>query len=328
MSGTVDEFRAQFAEAAHLPVEEQPEASPVEETETVATEVPTEEEIVETEQAEEEVGTAETEAVEETPLLAGKYKTTEDLEKAYTEMQTVLGRQGAEVAELRGLRDEFVALREQIAAPQTPQYDPGSVDEFFAENPAEIPAAAQQAIDNGDGYLYDRAIKAWAEHDPVGANDFHTRKLIEADRAQREQELAPLRQQHERAQTTNQFVAAYEQATSKHDDFAQVMNSITDETISGFPVEVLSVLQTGDQASKERVLETLYRWTKAEQAGNLTEAVREAARETQQESRTARQQAAVATGSVSQTREPATGVDAFHEAFQNSDAFRKAAGLA
>ena len=143
--GTGDGIRARREEAAHRRVEEQREVSPGEETETVATEVPTEEEIVETEQAEEEVGTAETEAVEETPLLAGKYKTTEELEKAYTEMQTVLGRQGAEVAELRGLCDEFVALREQIATPQTPQYDPGSAEEFIAENPAGIPAAPQQA---------------------------------------------------------------------------------------------------------------------------------------------------------------------------------------
>jgi hypothetical protein len=321
---SVDEFRAQFAQAAGIESEEAPV-----ETETAAVEEATTEEQPEAEAPEDVVEeVAAEDAPEEKTLLAGKYETTEQLEKAYAEAQRKLGEQGSELGDLRSLRDEFAQLREEIVKPDAPSYDPGSIDEYLVDNPQEIPALAQQAIDAGDGHLYQRALAAWTDLDAVGAMDFHARKVSEANMAQLREEMKPALKQVEKVATANQFAAAYETASAKHDDFHQVMNAITDETIAGFPKTVLSALQTGDQASKQEVLETLYRWTKAEQAGNLTQAATAAARQTQQDSRTARTEAAVATTSTSQAREPKTGTDAFHEQFQASDAFRKAAGLA
>jgi hypothetical protein len=319
----VDEFRARFAEAASLPTAEEPEEPPAEEADT-GEEVAAPEEETTDEPGLEPVD----EQPAEEPLLAGKYKTVDELEKAYDELQVKLGEQGAEIGDLRALRDEFSQLRDQITQPETPPYDPGSIDEFLVDNPQQIPALAQQAIDTGDGYLYNRALAAWSEFDNVGAMDFHARKVSEANMAQLRAEMQPALQQVEQVQTTNQFVAAFEAASAKHEDFTQVMNAITEETIAGFPKTVLGALQTGDAASKQEVLETLYRWTKAEQAGNLSQAATDAARQTHEASRAARTEAAVATSSGSQSREPKSGLDAFHEAFQQSDAFRKAAGLA
>lgn len=316
---SVDEFRAQFAEAAGIESEE----APVEETETAAVEPPAEtvEEQPEAEAPAEEV------AADEKTLLAGKYETTEALEKAYAELQLTLGKQGAELGDLRALRDEFTQLREEITKPEAPSYDPGSIDDYLLENPQQIPELAQQAIDNGDGHLYQRALAAWSDLDSVGAMDFHARKVSEANMAQLREEMKPALAQVERVSTNNQFAAAYEQAASNHDDFHQVMNAITDETIAGFPKTVLGALQTGDQASKQEVLETLYRWTKAEQAGNLTQAASAAAQQTKEDSRAARTEAAVATTTTSATREAVSGTDAWREELRNSDAFRKAAGL-
>ena len=311
---SVDEFRQQFAEAAGSNEQPDEETTPVEQTDTVAEpEQPTEP------AAEEESGE---------PLLAGKYKTVEELEKAYLEEQQLLGRQGEELGNLRQLSEQMGELAGRIPEPQPDRgYDPGSLDDYLALNPHQIPQLAQRALETNDQTLYPKAMAAWSEIDPMGALDFHARAVSRAEMAQLRAEMAPALQGMQQVQVRNDFEAAYETKAAQHDDFAQVMSAITDENIADFPKEVLAVLQTGDQASKEQVLETLYRWTKAEQAGNLTVAAGEAARQAQQDSRQARADARVATPSGSQSREPATGVDLWREQFQNSDAFRKAAGL-
>lgn len=330
---SVDEFRAQFAQEAGL---ESP--TPAEPADTVI-----EEERPEGEEQEQElepgVAEPETEEVEEPDDVANylaKYGgDVDEALKAAVEAQKVIGRQGAEVGELRKVAqqvDELRALVEAQNEPQyeepPPQYDPGSIDEYLAENPQHIPALARQAIDAGDGFLYQRALAAWGELDQVGAMDFHARAVSDAAIERLREEMAPAVQSAQRAETTNQFAAAYETVASRHEDFAMVMNAITDETIAGFPKSVIGALQTGDQATKQEVLETLYRWTKTEQAGSLSQAASAAVAQTQQDSRAARQNAAVASTTTSQGREVKSNLDAFHEQFQASDAFRKAAGLA
>lgn len=277
--------------------------------------------------AEPEVAAPEAVEAAET-LLAGKYKDTADLERAYLEAQSALGRQGNELSELRKLSDEIAQLRSTVETPAGPQYDPGSVDEFLAENPQQIPAMAQRAIDEQDGYLYQRSLTAWQEYDPVGAMDFHAQRVSDAKVAQLRSELQPVVAGVRQTEATGQFHAAYEAAAAKHDDFAQVLNSINQETLDGFPPEVLATLQTGDQQSKERVLETLYRWTKAEQAGNLTAAVTQAAAQQKADSVAAKTGAAVATTSGAQDHLAAEVApnDAFRQAFRDSDAFKKYSG--
>ena len=310
---SVEEFRQQFADAAGINEQPEEETTPVEQTETVA------EPQQPTEPAAEEEGE---------PLLAGKYKSVEELEKAYLEEQQLLGRQGEELGNLRQLSEQMGELAGRIPEPQPDRgYDPGSLDDYLALNPHQIPQLAQHALETNDQLLYPKAMAAWSEIDPMGALDFHARAVSRAEMNQLRAEMAPALQGMQQVQVRNDFEAAYETKAAQHEDFAQVMSAITDENIADFPKEVLAVLQTGDQASKEQVLETLYRWTKAEQAGNLTVAAGEAARQAQQDSRQARADARVATPSGSQSREPATGVDLWREQFQSSDAFRKAAGL-
>lgn len=264
---------------------------------------------------------------EETPaLLAGKYKTADELEKAHLELQSLLGRQGNELAEARALREQFDALRADLKPADRPTYDPGSLDEQFASNPTIIPAYAQKALDAGDDLLYGKAITAWQEHDPFGAAAFHANALAEQKINELRQEFAPTLKQAQQTASTSEFQSAFEARAALHEDFAAVLDSITPEIMNGFPKEVLGVLQSGDQASKEQVLETLYRWTKAEQAGTLTQAAANAASQVAQDALTARQEAAVASTTGSQDRQPVAPVT-FNEHFQNSDAFKKAAGL-
>lgn len=304
--------------------EQLPDAAP-DDAETADTE-PAEEPALEPDADDE----PEVEVEPDTPLLAGKYKTTEELERAYLEAQTAIGRQGNELSELRGLRDEFTQLRDQLQAPAAPQYDPGTLAEFFDNNPQQIPAVAQQALDAGDQLLYQQSLKAWSDHDPIGASDFHMRQLLAAEREQLRAEIAPMREATQKTEIASQFADAYTAQKQAHEDFDQVMSSLTQAQIDGFPRTVIAALQSGDQQTKQEVLETLYRWTKAEQAGQLTQAAVNAQAAQAADAHTARQDAVVATTAASSDRTPVTRTanEAWLEQFESSPAFRKAAGQA
>ncbi len=265
----------------------------------------------------------------EPPLLAGKYKTVEELERAYTEAQTAIGRQGNELSELRTLKTEFQALRDQLTQPAS-QYDAGTIQEFLDTNPAQIPAVAQQALNTGDTLTYQAAMRAWGEHDSVGAMDFHARQVTANAVNELRAEMAPVRETTERNQTAQEFANAYQSKQAEHPDFDAVMNSVTEQQIAGFPKTVIQALGSGDQEVKAEVLETLYRWTKAEQAGTLTQAAAETVATQAAEAAAQRLDATVASTTASSDRVQVvkTPQDAFHEAFENSPAFRKAAGLA
>lgn len=309
--------------------EQAPESAPTE------PEVDTAEQVESEEQPRDEAGkfapkddAPASEAEEAEPvLLAGKYKDTAELEKAYEAAQTLIGRQGNELAEARALRSEFEQLREQLKPEPRPSYDPDSIDEYLAANPQNIPALAQQALETSDNYLYQRTLEAWGELDRVGAMDFHANAVADAKIAELEKRLTPQLEASRQVATSNEFQAAFDNRAQHHPDFAAVLDTLTQETLDGFPKQILATLQSGDQESKEQVLETLYRWQKAEQAGTLQQAVATATQQAQQDALTARQEAAVASTTGSQDRVPVTGIDSWREQFQNSDAFKKAAGL-
>lgn len=260
--------------------------------------------------------------------FAGKYDTVEQLEQAYKEAQSLIGRQGNEVSELRRLSEQFEELKGQITQPAAPVYDPSNLEDFFTENPHQIPAYAEQALLSGDGALYGAALKAWSEFDSVGANDFHTRKLNDARDARLEAELAPLRMQAQAQQTTAQFQLAYEQLAESRADFNQVMSSITEDQMQGFPRTVLAGLQSNDPQARIEVLDTLYWTMKGRQAGNLTVAASQAVAEQQQEAQSARREATVAstTASSDRVQEVLAPNEAWLRQFEDSPAFKKYSG--
>lgn len=268
------------------------------------------------------VETVEGEQVEPEPLLAGKYKNVDELERAYEAAQQMLGRQGNELGQLR---DEFTQLREQITTPAPQTYDPVQVDDFLAENPHQIPQLAEQAIQTGDQVMYNRAINAWRELDPMGATDFHTRKLIEAERLQMQQQLAPVQAQQEAVQNAQQFQAAYESKIASNPDFSDVLSNITEQQLNSVSKTILSVIQTGDPQAKVDALETLYWKMKSEQAGNLSATVADVTAQAQQAAQQARQDAVVAstTASSDRTERVLSPTEKFYEAFENSAAFKK-----
>src|SRR4030095_190841 len=115
-------------------------------------------------------------------------------------------------------------------------------------------------------------MAAWAQYDNLGAMDFHARQVSAREGDALRQEFAPVRETTVRNEIAQEFADAYSEKKQQHPDFDLVMNSLTDEEIDRFPKPILAALERGDKQTKLEVLETLYRWTKAEQAGTLSHA--------------------------------------------------------
>lgn len=308
--------------------------TPAEPADTVETDT-TEPDTLEQQASEEEESQVEDEGEAENDLeprlYAGRYKTVEELERAYSvEAQAVITRQGAELTELRGLKDQFESLRTELTKPAGPQYDPSGIEDELAMQPHLAPSYAQQALENGDNVLWGKAMSAWYQVDPVGATAFQTNAHIRVAQDQFEQRLAPIQQSTQRAETAAGLAAAFEALQAEHPDFSEVMNGITQDQLAGFPKIVVAQLEASDPNAKREALETLYRWNKAEQVGNIANATAAAAAATAAEAVQARQDAVVATTNGSADRVPVTKtpIEQFHDQFENSMAFRKAAGLA
>ena len=110
-----------------------------------------------------EGGTAETAEEAEEKLFAGKYKTTEDLERAYTELQSKLGAQGDELGKLRDLEkrfEDYIAQQQEV--PQPSPFETRDWDEKIDwDNPAQARYAALWIAQN-EPYNYETFLDAWA----------------------------------------------------------------------------------------------------------------------------------------------------------------------
>lgn len=288
-----------------------------------ATETPVEEATPVEETTATETTPVETEETER--LFAGRYKTVEELERAVEEQKQLIGRQSAEVAEARQLAASIEELRSEVQQSNQATFDPSGLEGYLVENPNQIPTVAQQAMERGDTAAYQTAMKAWQDVDSLGANDFHSRALIEAAKEEIRREVSPVAATVQRNQTAADFTSAYEAVAATHDDFSQVLNSISEDTLRGFPPEAMAALQNGDKESKQRVLELLYRYTKADQVGTISEAAANATAEAQQAARADKTNATVATQTGTLNREPEPP-PTWRDAFVGSDAFKRATG--
>ncbi len=206
------------------------------------------------------------------------------------------------------LLNENAELRKaQEAQPEPQQYQPQQLtqeninyfDEYAAEDPAQ---AVSQAIQLQQPILYERAIRAWYEQDPAAASRFER----QAEMQQLEQKMAaqfqPQIQSAQDLVQKTELDKAFETVAGRHEDFAQVIGTLTPERAEqivegGLPREILDGL-TGDRDAKERVFETVYRWVKAEQAGVFAQASQEAITQAAEENKQAKRDATVASATT------------------------------
>lgn len=261
------------------------------------------------EEAPGEVVDAPQEETEAPALIGGKFKSVDDLLKSYQELESDRGRLGNEVGELRRLVEErFV---EQPQQPQQPFMGYGPSDDQIEDAPVEI---AQWALQQGDERTYQRALTTMYESgDPTLAVQA-TRLELARGTAPLYQQLQELKQQHGQAQT-NRDMAEWGRT---HPDAKQYETRMVE--IASQRPEIQQALDSGDPAMQRLALDHLYTIA-ASEAGpkpdNFAQAVRDAARDAQQEAADA---AVITSGKAAQDAPKPTAADKLGEQWAEIEA--------
>lgn len=223
-------------------------------------------------------------------LILGRFKSHEELEKAYASLEGEYGRRSREWGEVK---KELEQIREQTA-PQQTRYEPDSVQDYFAENPAQILPAIQQAYASGDRTIVYLGIKALDDVDPVLAEGLRS-EIAKRDAVA---ELGPQLERNAQNDFNTTFAAAWHQVKADYPDLDQFADQIL-QAAEQDP-ETLRGLTEGTPESAKRTIATLYKiaaFDASKQDGALvakTAAEEETRR--QQEAETAKREGFVATG--------------------------------
>jgi hypothetical protein len=168
--------------------------------------------------------------------------------------QGLIGRQGDELGQLRKAVEE---LREQVNQP--PQTGMAMPPFDFAELVEERPhEAAAWAFSNGRMDLYDQAMETWYEENPRMAGRFERALEMHQLREEIGQEINPALSSSEEARQQRDLAQAQEQALGVYPDLVEVLNSATQEDLTGFPREAAEQLQQGDVVAKAEALKAMY----------------------------------------------------------------------
>lgn len=226
--------------------------------------------------------------------------------RAAVELQSVIGRQGQELGELRSLKSEIEQLRQMV---QTPSAPPPNVDAMLEENPG---ALAHWAYENGREDVYEQAMDAWFEFQPRQAARFEQAIMLRDVEQRMQSAIQPIAQPVAEQTAAREIVAAQRDLGAKYADFNEILSSATEAELRDFPRDVAEKAQTGTYQEKIQALETLYRWVKAERVstGPMTQ-TDDADVQRQAEADEAKIQAAVVSASSSPAREGKSGVQEF-----------------
>lgn len=234
------------------------------------------------------------EAVER--LYAGKYRTPEELEAAHQELQSVLGRQGQELGDLRSL------IEERTRPPQQPAPAADSLQEQLYENPHQIIPVLQQAHQaalSGDANaatVRDVALATLRELNGAEAEKY-SRWVVQTELAAQQQQVSLAETQ--RQTTWNQAAEAFAQT---HPDINQLAPQMA-ELVERSP-HIVGLLQSQDPSVRLEVLDYLYTKAKAA-AGDTLSTVRETVTaQTVEETDRAIADAAVASATTTNPQDP------------------------
>lgn len=252
-------------------------------------------------------------------LYAGKYRSEQELENAYLELQGRLGSQGSELGDLRGKVSQMEAYLAGQGQSAQPQYS-YSIDQVIEAAEANPQETAFWAIQNAP-QSYDTVMDVWYQTDAKGASRFEQQIMAQALREQIRQELAPAIQPAMEMSRTNDFYQAWSDVAAQNPEINNHTKAILEAAESA--PEVISILQNGDVDSKRRVLTQLYWMARGRTADTLAAAAQGVMQEQQAQNQHAKNQAQVVTSSGSSSADT-TSADRL-AAWKRE--FRKAAGL-
>lgn len=247
-------------------------------------------------------------------------------EKQLADAQVFIGRQSAEIGELREKLARLEGRLDQAAlTPQAPlpQYSADDIAERVLETsgPAVIQQLAEAGVPDGHPY-YEEAFKAWVEEDPGAATSWYTRYVTAlnqpepAQQAPQDEFVSGLKAEAQLNGTIAAVAAGFEPA---------VWASIKDHLIpalqdDGTPQIVKDAIVSEDPAVQRQGVEALAAFARTRA---ITEATKTAQQEQKQETTAAKKAAQVASGSLRpvEERKPEGGQDMTSE--ERQEAFRQ-----
>ncbi len=237
---------------------------------------------------------AEGETEQPPDLILGKFKSYDDVIKAYAELEQHAGGLRNEVGELRSLvEDRFEQLQNK---PPQPQFD---LDEMIEENPAQ---AVEFAWRSGNEPALRKALASWDEIAPGMSSVWIENKQLAAKLSALEEQQKPILQTNEEQQRLNVVAQAYATLEKQYPDFEehrQAMGVAAAELAArNGESYVDKMLNQGTPESVAEALEYLYLKARDRQGANLAEVSRELAREHVQNTNRAVNEAIVASATT------------------------------
>lgn len=191
-------------------------------------------------------------------LLAGKFKSPEELERAYTELQSLIGKR-LEPEDLRDALSKLDDLPDRLAEKLTSyeedvpaQIDPVWANQQIEEDPARF---SYWAKDNAP-HLLGRAVQAWGEEDPFAAAQFVTDVRLAAAEQKFEQRLQAQTQKYEQSTRQSNINDAFAAVSAEIPDIAEYAQGIMEA--AKLSPETKELLKSDSADERERAVKTLY----------------------------------------------------------------------
>lgn len=257
---------------------------------------------------------------DEPNLILGKFKSPDELARAYQELEQFKGRQSSELNELRqALEERLTSFEQQVQRPVTP-LTPVTQD-LIDSNPA---AATELAYQQGNQASLAAAFEAWEEMQPARAAAWVAEKKMEAlnqewsERySQLEQKLTPVQQQAQK----NELAAGIGRLREQYPDLQEFVQTPEFADLAEKIPLAKQALEAGDPEGVVSAVETVYLVHRGRASDNLKDASREVARSAAEEAQAMREEAFVASASATTTAPARSKADEFAEGWDTKDQF-------
>src|SRR5262245_37116241 len=157
-------------------------------------------------------------AQEPEELIGGKFRSQDDLLRAYQELESQRGDMARQMRDLRALEDKISGLQQRFDAPAPPEITQDQID----ANPAY---ATQLAWETGNVQAMNTALAAWVEDDmPTALMWVQNQAFAHAVEQLRQELLAKIEPMQQAAQG-NTLARAFGSVRARHPDIDQYLDT-------------------------------------------------------------------------------------------------------
>lgn len=202
--------------------------------------------------------------------------------KAAAHQTDLLGRQGAELGELRQQLSELMDMqRQQLESQTRPQFTQTvDIDSLIANE--GVYAAAERTAEAGDWNAHNRVLREWEEMDPDTAGVYKLSKQAQYEAAVARQRAAELEQQQRQGSQTTAAETAWARLEREVPDLQDLAEAMSEEAaeahrISGGKFSYRTMIESGDPDQAYLALRTLALSAQARKASSQEDRQRHAA---------------------------------------------------